>query len=60
MKLLLYLKKNGFIYGPEKKEEIDKYIHSRWVSGLLLWFLILYMALESLHSLYFDDKHDGK
>ncbi|WVZ15612.1 hypothetical protein V8G54_013178 [Vigna mungo] len=52
---------NWFIYGPEKKEEVDKYIYSRSVlflklSGLLLWFWMLYMALESLHSLYFVNK----
>jgi len=37
-----------------KKDEVDKYISSKWVvflnfSGLFLWFLILDMILKSLH-----------
>jgi len=42
-----------FVYSPAKKDEVDKYISSRWVlflnlSGLFVWFQILYMILKNL------------
>jgi len=50
--LASFLNESWSVYSPAEKDEVDKYISSRWI------LFLIYIIFQSLHPLYFVNEHD--